>query len=88
VGARCGPATAVAAGGVAGEEGSQLAKKRRLCLTCELGEVLGVSAGDEKLGKKGSSLKRRPWRWLWQWQCARGGNSTLIRAARPVMTTA
>jgi hypothetical protein len=55
VGARCGPATVAAAGGVAGEEGSQLAKKRRLCLTCELGEVLGVSAGDEKLGKNGSS---------------------------------
>jgi hypothetical protein len=52
MGARRGPAAATAAGGVAGEEGSRLANKRRLCLTCELGEALGVSAGDEKLGKK------------------------------------
>jgi hypothetical protein len=52
VGARRGPAAAAAAGGVAGKEGSRLANKRRLCLTCELGEALGVSAGDEKLGKK------------------------------------
>jgi hypothetical protein len=27
-------------------------QQQRLCLTCELGEALGVSAGDEKLGKK------------------------------------
>jgi hypothetical protein len=66
VGARRGPAAAAATGGVAGEEGSWLANKRRLCLTCELGEALGVSAGDEKLGKNGSSLKRRQWRRLWQ----------------------
>jgi hypothetical protein len=37
VGARRGPAAVAAAGGVAGEEGSRLANKRRLCLTCELG---------------------------------------------------
>jgi hypothetical protein len=49
VGARRGPAAAAAAGGVAGEEGSRLANKRRPCLTRELEEVLGVSAGDEKL---------------------------------------
>jgi hypothetical protein len=52
VGARRGPAAAAATGGVAGKEGSRLANKRRLCLTCELGEALGVSAGDENLGKK------------------------------------
>jgi hypothetical protein len=52
VGARRGPAAAAAACGVAGEEGSRLANKRRLCLTCEPGEALGVSARDEKLRKK------------------------------------
>jgi hypothetical protein len=38
-------------GGVTSEEGSRLANKRRLCLTCELGEESGLSASDEKLGK-------------------------------------
>jgi hypothetical protein len=48
-----------AVGGVAGEGGFLLAHKQRLRLMCELEEVLGVSAGDETLGKNGSSLKRR-----------------------------
>jgi hypothetical protein len=51
VGARRGPAAAAAAGGVAGEWGARLANKRKLWLTGELGEALGVSAGDERLGK-------------------------------------
>jgi hypothetical protein len=66
VGARQGPEEAAAAGGVAGEGGFRLAHKQRLRLTCELEEVLGVSAGDEMLGKNGSSLKRRSWQRLWQ----------------------
>jgi hypothetical protein len=66
VGARRGPAAAAAAGGVVGEGGFRLAHKQRLRLTCELEEVLGVSAGDETLRKNGRSLKRRSWRWLWQ----------------------
>jgi hypothetical protein len=79
VGARRGPAATAAAGGVASEGGFRLSHKQRLRLTCELEEVLGVSAGDEMLGKNGSSLKWRSWRRLWQWRRARGGNAALNR---------
>jgi hypothetical protein len=88
MGARRGAAVAAAVGGVAGERGFRLAHKQRLQLTCELQEVLGVLAGDETLGKNSSSLKRRSWRRLWQWWCARGWNAALNRGTRPVMTTA
>jgi hypothetical protein len=79
VGARRGPVAAAAASGVAGEGGFRLAHKQRLRLTCELEEVLGVSADEKTLVKNGSSLKRRSWLRLWQWQRARGGNTTLNR---------
>jgi hypothetical protein len=88
VGARRGPAAAATVGGVASEGGFRLAHKQRLRLTCELEEVLGVSAGDETLGKNGSLLKQRSWRWLWHWWCARGWNAALNRGTRPAMTTA
>jgi hypothetical protein len=88
VGARRGLAAAAAVGGVAGEGGFRLSHKQRLRLTCELEEVLGVSAGDETLGKNGSSLKRQSWRGLWQWWCARGWNATLNKGTRLAMTTA
>jgi hypothetical protein len=88
VGARRGPAAAAAVGGVTDEGGFRLAHKQRLRLTCELEEVLGVSSGDEMLGKNGSSLKQRSWRRLWQWWCVRGWNAALNRGTRPAMTTA
>jgi hypothetical protein len=79
---------AAAVGGVAGEGGFRLAHKQRLRPTCELEEVLGVSASEETLGENMSSLKRRSWRRLWQWWRARGWNAALNRGTRPAMTTA
>jgi hypothetical protein len=88
VGARRGPAAAAAVGGVAGEGGFRHAHKQRLRLTCELEEVLGVSADDEALEKNGSSLKRWSWWRLWQWWRTRGWNAALNRGTRPAMMTA
>jgi hypothetical protein len=82
------PAAAAAVGGVAGEGGFRLAHKQRLRLTCELEEVLCVSASDETLRKNGSSLKRRSWRRRWHWWCVRGWDVALNRGTRPAMTTA
>jgi hypothetical protein len=48
VGAEGSPARAH---GAVGEGGARLAHKRRLWLTCELRKALGVSVGDERLGK-------------------------------------
>jgi hypothetical protein len=79
---------AAAVCGVADEGGYRLAYKQRLRLTCELGEVLGVSASDEMLRKNGRSLKRRSWQRLWHWWCARGWNAALNRRTRQAMTMA
>jgi hypothetical protein len=62
-----------------------LSHKRVLGLTCEVGKVVGMLAGDERLGN-GACFRRRPWWARWSGRSGggvahtRGGWTALNRA--------